>query len=181
MNQQDRQSLFTELITRHQGELYGYIYSVVRNWEDTDDLYQSVCLVLWSKLESFQPGTNFFAWARQIARYKIGNFVTSKRLPTYATEQLTTILAEGDPVLHGDVDGEGYTVTLRHCREKLTAEDEELLQLRYVEELSMVEIAERLQRLRQSVGRSLNRIRRCLLECIQMELARQERSSNELS
>ena len=56
MNQQDRQNLFTELIARHQGELYGYIYSVVRNWEDTDDLYQSVCLVLWSKLESFRPG-----------------------------------------------------------------------------------------------------------------------------
>jgi RNA polymerase sigma-70 factor, ECF subfamily len=180
MNQQDRQNLFAELMGRHQGELYGYIYSVVRNWEDTDDLYQSVCLVLWSKLESFQQGTNFFAWARQTARNKIGNFLTSKRLPTYATEQLTNILAEGDPGFH-DVDEEIYIVALRRCREKLTAEDEELLRLRYVEELSMVEIAERLQRLRQSVGRSLNRIRRWLLECIQMELARQERSSNELS
>jgi RNA polymerase sigma-70 factor, ECF subfamily len=180
MNQQDRHSLFAELITRHQGQLYGYIYSVVRNWTDTDDLYQSVCLVLWSKFESFRPGTNFFAWARQVARNKVGNFVTSKQSPTCVTEELNNILAESDPGLDG-VDAEVYLVALRHCREKLTAEDKEVLQLRYVEELTVVEIAQRLQRLRESVSRSLRRVRRWLLECIQMELARKERSSGGLA
>ena len=68
MNQQERQNLFAELITRHQSELYGYIYAVVRNWEDTDDLCQSVCLILWRKFESFRPDSSFFAWARQTAK-----------------------------------------------------------------------------------------------------------------
>ena len=179
MNQQERQDLFTELIARHQGAIYGYIYSVVRNWEDADDLYQAVCLVLWNRLDSFEQGTNFMAWARQTARNKIGNFLTAKRMPTYANEGLVDVLAETEPEQR-DVDGDAYTLALQQCRNRLTAEDEELLRLRYVEELSMAEIAQRSQRLRQSIGRSLNRIRRCLFECIQMELARQERSSNEL-
>jgi RNA polymerase sigma-70 factor, ECF subfamily len=179
MNEQERHDLFAELITRHQGQLYGYIYSVVRNWEDTDDIYQSVCLVLWCKFESFQPGSSFFAWARQIAKNKVGDFVRQKRSPTIVAEELMNILVESEagPC---DADAETYLIALRQCRNRLSAEDEELLQLCYVEELSTVEIAARLQRLRQSVGRSLSRIRRWLLECIQMELARQEHSSKEL-
>ena len=180
MNEQERQNLFAELITRHQSELYGYIYAVVRNWEDTDDLYQSVCLVLWSKFESFRPGSSFFAWARQTAKNKVGDFLRHKQSPTYVTEKLMDILAESATEPY-DADAEVYLVALRRCREKLAAEDDELLQLRYVEELSTVEIADRLQRLQQSVSRSLNRIRRWLFECIEMELARQEHSSKELS
>jgi RNA polymerase sigma-70 factor, ECF subfamily len=180
MNEQDRHDLFVQLITRHQSELYGYIYAVVRNWEDADDLCQSVCLVLWSKFESFRPGTSFFSWARQIARIKISDFWRHKQSPSYVVENLIDSLAESNAEPHG-ADAEVYLAALRRCREKLTAEDEELLQLRYVEEFSIVEIADQLRRLRQSVSRSLNRVRRWLLECIQMELAKQEHSSRELS
>jgi RNA polymerase sigma-70 factor (ECF subfamily) len=180
MNEQERYNLFTELITRHQSELYGYIYAVVRNWEDADDLCQSVCLVLWRKLGSFQPGTSFFAWARQIAKIEISNFLRHKHSPSYLAEKLRDILAEIPTEPHGD-DVEVYLAALRRCKEKLSAEDDELLQLRYVEELNTIEIANRLQRLRQSVSRSLNRVRRRLFECIQMELARHEHSSGELS
>ena len=55
MNEQERHNLFSELLTRHQSELYGYIFAVVRNWEDADDLYQSVCLILWRKFDRFGP------------------------------------------------------------------------------------------------------------------------------
>ena len=175
MNEQDRHNLFAELITRHQSELYGYIYAVVRNWQDTDDLFQSVCLVLWSKFELFRPGTNFFLWARQVAKNKIGNFVTSKRASTYVAEDLVDILTESDRQCHDDA-AEGYLLALRRCKEKLSTADDELLRLRYVEDLNAVEIADRLQRLRPNVSRSLNRIRRRLFECIQRELARQEHS-----
>ena len=44
-------NLFSELISRHQSELYAYIFAIVRNWEDADDLFQSVSLVLWRKFE----------------------------------------------------------------------------------------------------------------------------------
>jgi RNA polymerase sigma-70 factor, ECF subfamily len=178
MNEQDRQNLFAELITHHQSELYGYIYAVVRNWEDTDDLFQSVCLVLWNKFESFRPGTSFFAWARQVAKIKISDFLRHKhkRLPSLIIEKLVDILA-ADP---DDVGSEAYLVALQHCRKRLPVEDEELLQLRYIEGLSIVEMADRLQRLRQSVSRSLNRVRRWLFECIELELAKPDTPSREV-
>jgi RNA polymerase sigma-70 factor, ECF subfamily len=178
MDERERHNLFTQLIDRHQSGLYGYIYAVVRNWEDTDDLYQSVCLVLWRKFASFQPGSNFFAWARQTARIEVSNYLRRKRLPRYVPERLMDILTEIPA--RADAGSELYLVALRGCRERLAAADEELLQLRYVEELSTVEIADRLKRLRPSVSRSLNRIRRWLLECIEMELARQDRSTRKV-
>jgi RNA polymerase sigma-70 factor, ECF subfamily len=180
MNEQERHDLFAELITRHQSDLYGYIYAVLRNWEDTDDLFQSVCMVLWSKFGSFQPGTNFFAWARQTAKMKISEYLRRRRSPNCLAEKLVDILAETTSDPYGPADAEEYLVALRHCREKLAIEDDELLQLRYVEELSTVEIADRLRRLRQSVSRSLIRIRRWLFECIELELSRQEHSVKKL-
>jgi RNA polymerase sigma-70 factor, ECF subfamily len=180
MNEQDRRTLFTELISRHQSELYGYIYAVVRNWEDTDDLYQSMCLVLWHKFESFRPGSNFFAWARQTAKNKIGDFVRRKHSPAHVAEELMEVLADSAAKLSDD-GAETYLVALRHCREKLNATDDELLQLRYIEELSTVQIADRLQRLQPNVSRSLSRIRRWLVECIQKELARQKHLVERLS
>ena len=101
-------------------------------------------------------------------------------MPNYVSEELLDALAE--TALDAQDDGaELYLAALRRCREKLSAADEELLQLRYVEDLGSREIADRLQRLQPNVCRSLNRIRRWLLECIQMELARQEHSGKELS
>ena len=180
MNEQERHNLFAELINRHQSELYAYIYAVVRNRADTDDLYQSVCLVLWRKFESFRLGSNFFAWARQTAKNKVGDFVRQKRSASHVTQNLMEILTEIDVEPH-DADVEIYLAALQHCRQKLTASDDDLLQLRYVEELSTIEIAGRLQRLQPSVSRSLNRIRRWLFECIEMELTKQEYSSKEPS
>jgi DNA-directed RNA polymerase specialized sigma24 family protein len=101
-------------------------------------------------------------------------------LPIYATEKLMGILTE-IPVEPYDASVEVYLAALRRCRQKLDATDDELLQMRYVDELSTVEIANRLQRLQPSVSRSLNRIRRWLFECIEMELIKREYSSKELS
>jgi RNA polymerase sigma-70 factor, ECF subfamily len=175
MNEQERHDLFVDLITRNESELYGYIYAVVRNYEDADDLCQSVCLFLWSKFDQFQPGTSFFAWARKVAQFRICDFLRHKKSLVHVNEDLINTLADGD-LGPRDADSEVYLAALRRCREQIAAEDEELLQLRYDKDLDIVEIARRLGRLRQSVSRSLNRVRHSLLECIQTELARRQRS-----
>lgn len=178
MNKEDRQSLFSELLTRHQSELYGYIFAVVRDWGDADDLYQSVCLILWSKFESFRPGSSFFAWARQTAKITVSNHLKRKHSQTSVGERLLDILT--DAAIEGqDDDAEPYLAALRQCKTKLSVADEELLDLHYVDDLGSRQIAAQLQRPQQSVCRSLNRIRNWLLECVRMELARQEHSGRD--
>lgn len=179
MNRKERDNLFSDLITRHQSPLYGYIFAVVRNWEDADDLFQSVCLVLWSKFESFQIGSDFFAWARQIAKNKLADFLRHKRSAVHVGEELLADLSATANEMQVS-GGETYLTALERCREKLSSADQELLEIHYVENLGSRQIAEQLQRSQTSVCNSLNRIRSWLLECIQKEFARQEHSGKRL-
>jgi RNA polymerase sigma-70 factor (ECF subfamily) len=180
MNEQDRHELFSELITRHQNQLYAYVFAVVRKREDADDLFQSVCLILWRKFGTFRPGSSFFSWARQTAKFVVCSFLRHrKNLPTCASEELLDALSE--TVSQGQDDGaDSYLAALQHCKGKLSATDGELLELRYAENLGSGGIADRLQRPQQSVCQSLKRVRRWMLECIRLELARQERSGENL-
>jgi RNA polymerase sigma-70 factor, ECF subfamily len=173
MNEKERDHLFSDLITRHQSQLYGYIFAVVRNWEDADDLFQSVCLVLWSKFESFRMDSDFFAWARQIAKNKVADLMRHKRSMIHVGEELLTDLTTTAKEMRTG-GGDTYLTALESCREKLNRADQELLAIHYTENLGSRQIADRLQRSQTSVCNSLNRIRGWLFECIQMELARQE-------
>jgi RNA polymerase sigma-70 factor, ECF subfamily len=178
MNEQERHSLFSELITRHRSELYGYIFAVVRSWEDADDLFQSVSLVLWSKFEQFRPDSDFFAWARQTAKNKIGDHLRGRRQPNFVNVALLDTLTD---LAQDEEPAEPYLAALRRCREKLPVADEQLLDLHYGEGLGSRQLADKLQRSQPSICRSLNRIRSWLLHCVQMDAARQDHSGKEPS
>ena len=131
-------------------------------------------MVLWRKFESFQPGSSFFSWARHIAQLEVRNYLRRKKPSTTVSEELLDVLTLSENKAGSDKE-ELYLTALRHCRGKLGVADEELLTLRYVEDLTSRQIADRLQRPQPSVCRSLKRIRHWLFECIQAEVAREER------
>jgi RNA polymerase sigma-70 factor (ECF subfamily) len=173
MTEQERHILFSELIARYQGPLYSYIFAAVKNRNDAEDIFQSVCLVLWRKFDSFQPNTNFLSWAYQTAKLILYSSLRQKRKWNCASEELLNALADTASNVHVNEDSI-YLAAFRRCRDKLASPDEELLRFRYIDDLDIREIANRLQRLPPNVCRSLNRVRRWLLDCVRMELARQE-------
>jgi RNA polymerase sigma-70 factor, ECF subfamily len=171
--------LFTDLIAQYEGKLYAYIFSVVRNWEDADDLYQTVCLVLWSKIELFRPGTSFFAWARQTAKNTVRDYLKRKHARRFVSEEVLYLLSETSVDFDGD-EKDFYIAALHECKNKLDMADQELLELRYVEDLGSRQIADQMQRPQSSICRSLVRIQHSLLECIRREMAKQEHSQKGL-
>src|SRR5262245_52657467 len=70
------------LMTRHQRQIFSYIYVLVPNRADAEDLLQETSLVICEKFHEFKPGTDFVAWACQIAfwrvRYSRQKFARSK-------------------------------------------------------------------------------------------------------
>jgi RNA polymerase sigma-70 factor, ECF subfamily len=179
MNEQDRHNLFSELLGRCHTQLYAYIFAVVKDRHDAEDLFQSVCLVLWRKFDLFQIDSNFFSWARQTAKLVMCNFLRHRKiLPVNACEELLDALS--DTVSRADDAAEFYLDALLHCKRKLSVADEELIEFRYGENLGSAEIADHLCRSQESVCQSLKRIRRWLLKCIQMELAKHEQAAKEI-
>ena len=59
------------LMTRHQRQIFSYIYILVPNRSDAEDLLQETSLVICEKFHEFEEGTDFVAWACQIAYWRI--------------------------------------------------------------------------------------------------------------
>ena len=59
------------LMTRHQRQIFSYIYTLVPNRYDAEDLLQETSVVICEKFDDFRPGTDFVAWACQIAYWRI--------------------------------------------------------------------------------------------------------------
>ena len=70
----DKTELFVELITRYQGRVRVFILSLLPNWADAEEVLQETNLVLWRRFDEFEPGSDFRAWAFQIAYYKVRSF-----------------------------------------------------------------------------------------------------------
>jgi RNA polymerase sigma-70 factor (ECF subfamily) len=58
--------------------------TLVFSHQDAEEVFQNTSVVLWNKFGEFQPGSNFFAWASQVAYYEVLNYMrqicTSHRL-----------------------------------------------------------------------------------------------------
>ena len=65
---------FIRAFTQSQRPLFLYILPLVGNPSDADEVLQETNLVIWSKWDQFEEGTNFVAWVRAIARLEVFRF-----------------------------------------------------------------------------------------------------------
>lgn len=161
---------FAQLLAAQQTRLFGYIYAMIPNMPDAEDVYQNTVMALWRKFQEYQPGTNFAAWTRATARFEIQHYFRSKsRCRVHFDEEMLVELTETQARLDSaDADSslESYTPALRRCMDKLSEGDRHLVHLCYAAQSSLTQAAKRLGRSPQSVCNSLGRIRRSLFDCI---------------
>lgn len=171
----ERYTEFAALLERHTGRLLTYINALLLNWDDAEDVFQECCLVLWSRFDEFQPGTNFLAWALRVAQHKAMDFKKARsRRQAFFNQQLQDLLIAEVTDARYQVDDEGLAALI-DCIEKLGESDRRLLQLCYGEGVRVREVAAQLGRSPQSVHNSLRRIRLVLLGCIKRALNQAER------
>ncbi len=162
---------FAELLARYQGQLLGYIYSLVRNLDDADDLFQQASLVLWDKFDQFDPSRNFAGWACGVARYEVLNFLRARsRDRLYFSDELTLALIEAQEELEQERLEERRTA-LAGCMKNLRERDKDLLEACYDRSAGVREVARARGRSTQSIHNSLRRIRRALFDCVRRSLA----------
>ena len=67
---------FITLLTGYQNRLYAYILSMLGDPAAAEDVLQQANLVIWSKADSFEPGSDFEAWVMTIARFEVKAYRT---------------------------------------------------------------------------------------------------------
>ncbi len=161
---------FIRSFTQSQRPLFLYLLPLLGNPADADEVLQETNLVIWKKRTDFQPGTNFLAWGRTIARLEVFRFRRNRgRKLTFLEQGILESVAEEAEVI-GD-DTELRQEALSQCMQQLRPKDRELLQMRYASGSNGDKVAQQLKRPANSVYQSLGRIRRALMECVQHRLA----------
>jgi RNA polymerase sigma-70 factor (ECF subfamily) len=161
---------FVALLTNSQRKLHAYIFSLVWNPADADDILQETNLVLLKKAAEFDTSRDFLPWALAIARFQaLAGLKRRQRLRFVFDDALAASLAEDaareDPVL------EARRLALATCLQKLPAGHRDLLVRRYEPEAVVGEMAAALGLSLKALSDRLRRIREKLLRCITSTLA----------
>ncbi len=159
------------LITTHQSALLAFILTLHRSYADAQDILQETNVVLWEKIEEFEPGSNFKSWAFRIAYLQTLAFFKRNQRGSWLgfSSDLVEILArEAEPLLD---DFEQRQEALRHCIGQLTESDRALLRAYYFGGRALAEIGANMQKSVGSLKQVLLRIRRSLKQCIEGQIA----------
>src|SRR5207245_545329 len=113
---------------------------------------------LWKKFEQFQPGTNFFAWGCQIARFEVRKHAAARgRDRSLFTDAFVDAVAPQAEAMAGEVSARRQA--LEHCLGKLPAEQRRMLGLRYEQGGSIESVAAAFDRSVEATYKALSRIR----------------------
>ena len=159
-----------QLLINSQRPLYAYILTLVPDLEAADDVLQETNLLLWRKGREFVAGTNFFAWACRTAEFQALAWLRDrKRNRVSFNEALIRELASQSRTQI--VEQVERARSLTGCIRRLSDRDQDLLQRRYTQGMSVTKLAREMGKTVNAVSRSLYRIRGLLLDCINRSVA----------
>ena len=161
--------------TRYEPRVFAYIYTLLPNWADAQDVLQETSIVLWQKLEEFTPGTDFVRWACRIAYFEVQKHRHRQHVQkTLLSESFVDLLARR--MSDSSEYLQSLVAALGPCVEMLKSSERELIRTHYVQGESIQSTAAQLGRSSDAVYKSLQRVRRKLFECVRRAVRREEQS-----
>jgi RNA polymerase sigma-70 factor, ECF subfamily len=135
--------------------IYKYFYFRVGNEKDAEDLTSQVFLKAYETLPRYQDKGCFSAWLFAIAHARVVDHYRRKRTEVSLDEAAT--LQTGQDLLARSARREEVDQVIRLLR-TLTDDEQELIRLRFVAELSYVEIGAILNRREDAVRKATTRL-----------------------
>lgn len=147
--------------------LYRYFYSRLGNVADAEDLCAQTFVGVLEALPRYRHRNQFAAWIFQIARNKIMDHFRRQRLTSSMDESFADLQA--GRLLENVIEDQAAE-KLKMLFKLLDEDERELLRLRFVVELSFVEMAALLGRKEDAVRKSVQRILTRLHGQMEMEV-----------
>lgn len=146
--------VFALLYDRYVQPLYHYCYHRTNNVHDAEDLTAQTFLAVLEAFSQYRRDGHFAAWLFTIARNKVVDYY--RRAPNVPLEESAL------PPVHSDLADETESsqqeVILLGAIRALTEDEQELIRLRYVAELSFAEIARALRKSEGATKKMLYRL-----------------------
>ncbi len=151
--------------------LYAFIFALTSNAADTEDIFQEASVIMWRKFDRFKPGTNFRAWAKQIARNLIMDHRKRKRRQkvTGLDDSTVELLAFRHEAIQNEI--EDRLDALKRCVGKLSFRDHSLVDQAYQRGEPVKNIARETEVSVQRIYKRLGAIQGTLLRCVKRTLS----------
>lgn len=148
--------------------IHRYFYSRVENADDAEDLTAQTFMSVIEALPRYQHRGQFAAWIFQIARSKAMDFFRRNHSQIRREADFEGVVFDNtlDKVIQGQT-----VETLRLVIQLLEENERELLRLRFVSDLTYVEIADLLGHKEDAVRKSISRILERLYAQMEVENA----------
>jgi RNA polymerase sigma-70 factor (ECF subfamily) len=146
---------FARLYDHFSKSVYRYLYSRVGNQADAEDLTAQTFLTALEKLPRYRERGNFKAWLFTIARNKAMDHFRKKQ--PEAISKVDDQIVEQNDLLNYLIQSEQIQQLASLIRD-LDEDEQELLRLRYVADLSFSEMAALLDKHQDAVKKSLYRL-----------------------
>ena len=164
---------FGLLIERYQRLLYYSVIGKVREHPEAQDIVQKSFVTAYQSLSTLADPEAFFPWIKGISLNHCRNAWRSHH--SYATMKerlLEARQAEINLAVLDENAGDSSprVEALRQCLQRLGPEESSLIELRFVQELSMEEIGAELSKGAEAVRVWLYRVRTRLAECVKRRL-----------
>ena len=162
---------YRELIRLFEKDVWTIVATMLHEREATADLVQEILVETYFHLNRYERGRDFGVWLRSIARNRVREELRRKSRETRRFQVYR------EHVSHRFEDHESaerrrslLSEAHRTCRSQLPIHSLEVLDLRYVDSLSVPNIASKVGRSVEAVHQLLYRVRLLLRECIEKKL-----------
>ena len=151
-------------ITRSQTALRSYIWKMVGNYHDAEDILQKVNSVVWTKRTQWDSSTAFLKWAYRIAFFQVkAHLRDCRRNRLVFDDDVVEALATDRPHFKSM---DALQEALRKCLERMDRKNRDLLLKRYQEGGSFEDLARSNDHTPNSLSQLLRRLRIKLSDCI---------------
>lgn len=164
---------FRDLLIDHEEMVFRYVVLLAPQRADADELYQQACLTMWEKWSEGIVPDHFGAWARAIIRNHWRNFLRQrKRSPGLLTDELLESIEARSQLT--DRFSKEKMFAMERCIDALPAEYQTVINAYYQHGVTVEKVARRLDRPVQGLYKLLQRIRKRIMECVQLRLKRDD-------
>lgn len=177
MSEEIPENVVRELLGQHQRQLRFYIFGIYPNLDAADDILQETNKVIWVKRDNFQPGTNFVAWARTIAKFQTLSFLKNRNSKSWLHFDSDLVLDLAKKMDERESLLEGRKTYLEECMSSLADKDQELVLRKYELKETNREMSRETGRSEGGLNQSFLRIRRLLRDCVNRKETTAEQKS----
>ena len=152
---------YNKLFERYYGRLCQYVYSLLMDKSDTEDIVQELFLNIWKNRERIEIKENVGGYLYKMAKHLALNHLRSKVYLNNLAETPAQLSYDADRV-----ESEEIRIALYSCIDHLPGRCKEVLLLHRIKGLKQKEISEKLdvsiKTIKNQIWISLQKLRRCL-------------------